>query len=61
LRFYKPDEFEYVKRQNYSYKKSDSLKRLKKAEKKSKNSVWYQNGKKTTQSYFKTDAPELKK
>ena len=61
LRFYKPDEFEYVKRKNYSYKKSDSLKRLKKAEKKSKNSVWYQNGKKTTQSDFKTDAPELKK
>ena len=61
LRFYKPDEFEYVKRKNYSYKKSDSLKRLKKAEKKSKSSVWYQNGKKTTQSYFKTDAPELKK
>ena len=61
LRFYKLDGFEYVKRKNYSYKKSDSLKRLKKAEKKSKNSVWYQNGKKTTQSYFKTDAPELKK
>ena len=61
LRFYKPDGFEYVKRKNYSYKKSDSLKRLKKAERKSKNSVWYQNGKKTTQSYFKTDAPELKK
>ncbi len=60
LRFYKPDGFEYVKRKNYSYKKSDSLKRLKKAEKKSKNSVWYQNGKKTTQSDFKTDAPELK-
>ena len=36
LRFYKPDGFEYVKRKNYSYKKSDSLKRLKKAEKKSK-------------------------
>lgn len=61
LRFYKPDGFEYVKRKNYSYKKSDSLKRLKKAEKKSKNSVWYQNGKKTTQSDFKTDAPELKR
>ena len=61
LRFYKPDGFEYVKRKNYSYKKSDSLKRLKKAEKKSKNSVWYQNCKKTTQSDFKTDAPELKK
>ena len=61
LRFYKPDGFEYVKRKNYSYKKSDSLKRLKKAEKKSKNSLWYQNGKKTTQSDFKTDAPELKK
>ena len=61
LRFYKPDGFEYVKRKNYSYKKSDSLKRLKKAERKSKSSVWYQNGKKTTQSYFKTDAPDLKK
>lgn len=60
LRFYKPDGFEYVKRKNYSYKKSDSLKRLKKAEKKSKNSVWYQNGKKTTQSDFKTDAPDRK-
>lgn len=61
LRFYKPDGFEYVKRKNYSYKKSDSLKRLRKTEKKSKNSVWYQNGKKTTQNDFKTDAPELKK
>lgn len=61
LRFYKPEGFEYVKRKNYSYKKSESLKRLKKAEKKSKNSVWYQNGKKTTQNDFKTDAPELKK
>lgn len=61
LRFYKPEGFEYVKRKNYSYKKSDSLKRLKQAEKKSKNSVWYQNGKKTTQNDFKTDAPELKK
>ncbi|MDX5124990.1 LTA synthase family protein [Lactobacillus paragasseri] len=61
LRFYKPNGFKYVKRKNYSYKKIDSLKRLKKAEKKSKNSVWYQNGKKSTQSDFKTDAPELKK
>lgn len=61
LRFYKPNGFKYVKRKNYSYKKTDSLKRLKKAEKKSKNSVWYQNGKKSTQSDFKKDAPELKK
>lgn len=61
FRFYKPNGFKYVKRKNYSYKKTDSLKRLKKAEKKSKNSVWYQNGKKSTQSDFKTDAPELKK
>lgn len=61
LRFYKPNGFKYVKRKNYSYKKTDSLKRLKKAEKKSKNGVWYQNGKKSTQSDFKTDAPELKK
>lgn len=61
LRFYKPNGFKYVKRKNYSYKKTDSLKRLKKAEKKSKNSVWYQNGKKSTHSDFKTDAPELKK
>ena len=61
LRFYRPDDFKYVKRNNYSYKKSESLKRLKKAEKKSKNSLWYQKGKKSTQSDFKTDAPELKK
>lgn len=61
LRFYRPDDFKYVKRKNYSYKKSESLKRLKKAEKKSRNSLWYQNGKKSTQSDFKTDAPELKK
>ena len=46
LRFYKPNGFKYVKRKNYTYKKADSLKRLKKAEKKSKNSVWYKNGKK---------------
>ena len=61
LRFYKPNGFKYVKRKDYTYKKADSLKRLKKAEKKSKNSVWYKNGKKSTQSDFKTDAPELKK
>ncbi|MCZ3955896.1 LTA synthase family protein [Lactobacillus gasseri] len=61
LRFYKPNGFKYVKRKNYTYKKADSLKRLKKAEKKSKNSVWYKNGKKSIQSDFKTDAPELKK
>ena len=61
LRFYKTNGFKYVKRKNYTYKKADSLKRLKKAEKKSKNSVWYKNGKKSTQSDFKTDAPELKK
>lgn len=61
LSFYKPNGFKYVKRKNYTYKKADSLKRLKKAEKKSKNSVWYKNGKKSTQSDFKTDAPELKK
>ncbi|TVU91430.1 LTA synthase family protein [Lactobacillus gasseri] len=61
LRFYKPNGFKYVKRKNYTYKKADSLKRLKKAEKKSKNSVWYKNGKKSTQSDFKTDASELKK
>ena len=58
---YRPDDFKYVKRKNYSYKKSESLKRLKKAEKKSKNSLWYQKEKKSTQSDFKTDAPELKK
>ena len=61
LRFYKPNGFKYVKRKNYTCKMADSLKRLKKAEKKSKNSVWYKNGKKSTQSDFKTDAPELKK
>ncbi|EFO70169.1 hypothetical protein HMPREF9211_0088 [Lactobacillus iners LactinV 01V1-a] len=37
------------------------MKELKKREKKRKNSLWYLNNKKTTQSMFKTDAPELDK
>ena len=61
LRFYKPDWFTTVKRKKYSYKKSDTMKELKKREKKRKNSLWYLNDKKTTQSMFKTDAPELDK
>lgn len=61
LRFYKPDWFTTVKRKKYSYKKSDTMKELKKREKKKKNSLWYLNNKKTTQSMFKTDAPELDK
>lgn len=36
LRFYKPDWFTTVKRKKYSYKKSDTMKELKKREKREK-------------------------
>ncbi len=61
LRFYHPSWFKPVKRKNYNYKKSVSLKRLEKEDKKKKTSLYYENGKKSTQDDFKTDAPELAK
>lgn len=59
LRFYTPPNFKAVNRKDYSYKKKESLSRLRRQERKKKSSLYYQNGKKTTQSKFKTDAPEL--
>lgn len=61
LRFYTPPDFTKVNRKDYTYKKKESLAKLKKAEKKSKNSVYYKNGKKSTTDMFETDAPELSK
>lgn len=59
LRFYKPSWFVKVKPKDFDYNKVDSLKKL--FNKSVKTSLWYQNHQKTTQSKFKTDAPELKK
>lgn len=61
LRFYKPSWFTRINRKNYNYKKKVALKRLHKADKRKKNSLWYQNGKKSTKNEFQTDAPELRK
>lgn len=58
LRFYKPKWFTKVEPKDYDYNKEVALKNL---EKNNKTSLWYKNHKKTTQTKFKTDAPELKK
>lgn len=58
LRFYKPSWFTKVKTKDYNYNKTESLKKL--FSSKIKTSLWYKNHKKSTQSEFKTDAPELK-
>ncbi|WEV71239.1 LTA synthase family protein [Lactobacillus sp. ESL0785] len=58
LRFYKPKWFKKVKARDYDYNKDKALKKLFKPV---KSSLWYQNHRKSTQSKFKTDAPELKK
>ncbi|TSO26800.1 LTA synthase family protein [Lactobacillus sp. LL6] len=59
LRFYQPKWFTKVKPSDYNYNKDESLKTL--YSKDNKTSLWYKNHKKTTQSKFKTDAPELEK
>ena len=61
LRFYHPSWFKPVNAKDYNYQKKIALKNLYAEDKKKKSSLWYQNGKKTTQSDFTTDAPELKK
>ena len=58
LRFYKPVWFEKVKPSDYDYNKEVALKKLDSSS--NKTSLWYKNHKKTTQSKFKTDEPELK-
>lgn len=60
LRFYKPSWFKKVNKSDYSYKVSDALKELKAAQKKSGTSLLSENGGVSTESLFKTDAPELK-
>lgn len=59
LRFYKPKWFVKIKPKDYDYDKEKSLQRL--FDSKNKTSLWYKNHRKSTQSEFKTDAPELKK
>lgn len=61
LRFYHPSWFKPVNAKDYNYQKKIALKNLYAEDKKKKSSLWHQNGKKTTQSDFTTDAPELKK
>ncbi|MDF7638588.1 LTA synthase family protein [Lactobacillus sp. ESL0791] len=59
LRFYKPKWFKKIKPSDYDYNKEKALKKLYST--KNKTSLWYKNHRKSTQSAFKTDAPELKK
>lgn len=61
LRFYHPAWFKPVKAKNFDYQYKTTMKMLKTMDKKDKSSLYYQNGNKTTQSDFITDAPELKK
>ena len=58
LRFYHPKWFKKVKPQDYDYNEQKALKNL---YAKNKTSLWYKNHQKSTQSKFKTDAPELEK
>ncbi|WP_409022167.1 LTA synthase family protein [Dellaglioa sp. P0083] len=60
LRFYTPSNFTKVNKSDYNYKKSDALETLKKAQEKEKTSLIEQHGGVSTESLFKTDAPELK-
>jgi len=59
LRFYKLPGFKKVNKSDYSYKKSDGLKLLKKMNKDEKTSVKSEHDNKTTTSDYVTDAPEL--
>lgn len=61
LRFYHPKGFKAVNPENYNY--SNGLQKAEKIEKElgtKSTSLFDENGKKTTQSDFSTDAPELK-
>lgn len=61
LRFYHPKGFKAVNPEDYNY--SDGLQKAEKIEKKlgtKSTSLFDENGKKSTQSDFSTDAPELK-
>lgn len=61
LRFYHPKGFKAVNPEKYNY--SNGLQKAEKIEKElgtKSTSLFDENGKKTTQSDFSTDAPELK-
>ena len=60
LRFYTPSGFTKVDKSQYSYKYSNGIKQLQEARQKNKTSVIDQNGGKSTQDLYETDAPELK-
>lgn len=60
LRFYTPQDFNKVDKSQYKYKYSDGIKALKKARREKKSSLIDQNGRKSTQDLYETDAPELK-
>lgn len=60
LRFYTPQDFNKVDKSQYKYKYSDGIKALKKARREKKSSLIDQNGGKSTQNLYETDAPELK-
>lgn len=60
LRFYTPQDFNKVDKSQYKYKYSDGIKALKKARREKKSSLIDQNGGKSTQDLYETDAPELK-
>lgn len=59
LRFYRPKWFKKVQIKDYDYNKKVSLEKLEDSN--VKTSLRYRNHKKSTESKFKTDAPELKK
>lgn len=61
LRFYHPAWFKPVKAKDFDYQYKATMKMLNKLDKEKKTSLYYENHKKTTQSDFQTDAPELKK
>ncbi|GBG95416.1 alkaline phosphatase [Ligilactobacillus salitolerans] len=60
LRFHTLQDFTKVDKSQYKYKYSYGIKALKQAQKKKKTSVIEQNGGKSTQDLYQTDAPELK-
>jgi lipoteichoic acid synthase len=58
LRFFKNSNFKKIDRSDYSYKKSDALKKLEDSQK-SGTSIFSKNGNNSTISEYVTDAPEL--
>ena len=59
LRFYTPKGFKKVNKSDYSYKLTKTLKSLKEIQAEKKTSVLSKHKGKSTESLYKTDAPEL--